>query len=194
MFTQPQDLTSGVNGNPASLTQFAGTQFSFGGAWAEPTFNMNQSAPIPALDVLPYSAKSTAPGVPIGNIGVTQDLHELGMPATFALGFVTTSGVFADFRQMPASNGTNAALTIFSLPVAVGVDLNERLSVGASLALAMPGPRTPSTPRPDRTSAASSRETSGRCVTVKRCSRSRVSIGFPPALGSWISCRESTWT
>ena len=29
---RPQDLASGINGNPATLTQFAGTQFMFGGA------------------------------------------------------------------------------------------------------------------------------------------------------------------
>ncbi|MHB0958316.1 MAG: OmpP1/FadL family transporter [Pirellulaceae bacterium] len=136
---QPQDLTSGINGNPATLTQFAGTQFNFGGAWAEPTFNMSQQAQIPILDpfplIEPYSAKSTAPGVPVGNIGLTQDLSELGLPATLALGFITTSGVFADFRHVPESHGTNAAMSIFSLPVAVGVDLTDRLSAGASLGL-----------------------------------------------------------
>jgi long-chain fatty acid transport protein len=39
---KPQDLTSGINGNPATLTQFVGTQVMFGGAWTEPTFNMTQ--------------------------------------------------------------------------------------------------------------------------------------------------------
>lgn len=132
---RPQDLTSGINGNPATLTQFAGTQFMFGGAWTEPTFNMTQTQDLLLLGVDPFSAKSTAPGVPVGNIGVTQDLSELGLPASFALGFVTTSGAFADFRHMPESNGTNTALTIFSLPVALGIDVTDRLSVGASLAL-----------------------------------------------------------
>lgn len=41
-----QDLTSAINGNPASITQFKGTQFIFGGAWAESTFNLTQTAPI----------------------------------------------------------------------------------------------------------------------------------------------------
>ena len=44
---KPQDLQSALNGNPASLTQFRGTQFSFGGGWVEPTFNMSQSSNIP---------------------------------------------------------------------------------------------------------------------------------------------------
>jgi long-chain fatty acid transport protein len=132
---RPQDLTSSINGNPATLAQFAGTQVLFSGAWAEPTFNMTQDQSLPLLGVDPFSAKSTAPGVPVGNIGVTQDLSELGLPATFALGFVTTSGSFADYRHVPESNGTNTALTIFSLPVALGVDLTDRLSMGASLAM-----------------------------------------------------------
>ncbi len=132
---RPQDLTSSINANPATLTQFAGTQVMFGAAWTEPTFNMTQEQALPLLDVNLFSAKSTAPGVPVGNIGVTQELCELGLPATFALGFVTTSGAFADFRHVPQSNGTNTALTIFSLPVALGVELTDRLSGGASLAL-----------------------------------------------------------
>jgi long-subunit fatty acid transport protein len=49
---QPQDLLSGINANPASLTQFTGTQFLFRGALAEPTFNMTQTTPIPLLGVV----------------------------------------------------------------------------------------------------------------------------------------------
>ena len=135
---QPQDLVSAINGNPAALTQFRGTQFIFGGAWAEPTFNLTQTSNIPIVGpplIEPFSAKSTAPGTPMGNIGVTQDLSMMGLPATFGIGFVTTSGCFVDFRQVPESRGTNSASTIFNLPVAVGMDLSDRLSAGASMAV-----------------------------------------------------------
>ena len=135
---QPQDLTSAINANPAALTQFPGTQFLFGGAWAEPTFNLTQTSNIPFAGpalIEPYSARSTAPGAPAGNFGVTQDLSELGLPATLGLGFVTTSGGFVDFRQVPESHGTNTASTIFNLPAALGVNISDRLSVGASAAL-----------------------------------------------------------
>lgn len=135
---RPQDLTSAINANPASLTQFRGTQFIFGGAWAEPTINMDQRSNIPVVGqpfVEPYSAKSTAPGVPAGNIGVTQDLSALGLPVTFGIGFVTTAGGLVDYRQVPESNGTNTGIVIFNMPAAVGVDLTERLSLGASLGL-----------------------------------------------------------
>ncbi|MFM8250648.1 MAG: OmpP1/FadL family transporter [Planctomycetota bacterium] len=135
---QPQDLVSGINANPATLTQFAGTQFQFGGAWAEPTFDLTQSSVIPAIGpplIEPFSAKSNAPGTPVGNIGVTQNLNELGLPVTFGIGFVTTAGGFVDFRHVPESHGTSSALSIFSMPVSLGVQLTDRLSVGASTAM-----------------------------------------------------------
>ncbi|XZE33380.1 OmpP1/FadL family transporter [Pirellulaceae bacterium SH501] len=136
---RPQDLTSSLNANPASLTQFRGTQFTFAGGWAEATFNMTQASNIPVVGqnplVEPYSAKSTAPGVPAGNIGLTQDLDELGLPATVGVGFVTSAGAFADYRHVPQSGGTNAGLAIFSMPVGVGVDVTDRLTLGSSLAL-----------------------------------------------------------
>jgi long-chain fatty acid transport protein len=136
---RPQDLTSAINANPASLVQFRGTQFLFGGAWSEPTFNLTQTSSIPALSpeprIEPFSAKSAAPGIPAGNIGLTQDLEELGLPATLGIGFLTTAGGFIDFRHVPESGGTNSGQAIFSLPVALGVELTDRLSLGASMAL-----------------------------------------------------------
>lgn len=62
---RPQDLLSGVNANPASLTQFKGTQFLFSGAWAEATINQTQTGNIPFAGpplIEPFSAKSTVPG------------------------------------------------------------------------------------------------------------------------------------
>ena len=62
---RPQDLTSAMNANPASLSQFRGTQFSFGGGWAEATYNLTQTSNIPVVGpdplIEPFSAKSTAP-------------------------------------------------------------------------------------------------------------------------------------
>lgn len=136
---RPQDLTSALNGNPASLTQFKGTQFLFGGAWAEPTFNTTQTDQIPLgvgdPEIRPFSARSTAPGTPMGNIGVTQDLSQLGMPATFGIGFVTTAGGFVDYRQVPNSNGTNSGMAVFNIPMSLGLEVTDRLSIGASMAL-----------------------------------------------------------
>jgi long-chain fatty acid transport protein len=139
---RPQDLTSALNGNPAAITQFRGTQFLFGGAWAEPTFNLTQTAPIgppifvnpPLIDSFP-TAKSTAPGIPAGNIGVTQELSAYGLPITVGMGFITSAGGMVDFRNVPASRGTNSGMAIFSMPVTLGVQVTDRLSLGATGAL-----------------------------------------------------------
>ena len=58
--SRPQDLQSGINGNPATLRQFQGTQFSFGGAWADANYHVSQADPLPLLGVTPFSAKSGA--------------------------------------------------------------------------------------------------------------------------------------
>ena len=131
---QPQDLTSAINANPATLTQFAGTQFLFGGAWVEPTYNLSHVGGV-LPNVGTFSAKSEAPGLVAGNIGVTQSLSSIGVPATFGLAFISDAAGAADFRQVPASNGTNAALTVLEMSPAVGVALNEQWSLGGSLSL-----------------------------------------------------------
>jgi long-chain fatty acid transport protein len=135
---RPQDFLSGINGNPASLTQFQGTQFTFSGAWAEATFNQTQSGNIPFAGppiVTPFSAKSSAPGSAVANIGVAQELSELGLPATLGVGFVTTSGALTNYTHVPQSGGTGTGLFVFNLPVSLGVDMTERWSIGTSVAL-----------------------------------------------------------
>ena len=131
----PQDFLSSINGNPASLTQYTGTQFTFSGNWAEASLLMQQTAPLPLVGVTPFSAKSTAPGVPSGNIGVVQDLMPLGLPARFGIGFITAAAGGADFRQVPASNRTNSALQVFEMTSILSVDLTERLSIGAGMSM-----------------------------------------------------------
>lgn len=133
---QPQDLISAINANPATLTQFRGTQFIMGGSWGEPTINLaHQQGQLPMLGT--FRAKSEAQGVMAPSIGVTQDLTMLGLPATFGIGFVSSAGGFVDFRQAPQSAGTNSALSVFEAMMALGVNVTERLSVGASLAIGM---------------------------------------------------------
>jgi long-chain fatty acid transport protein len=82
---RPQDLQSAIHGNPATLTQFQGTQFGFSGAWVEPTFNWQQmGGSLP--NVGDFAAKSEAEGAVLGNIGVTQDFDALGLPSTVGIG------------------------------------------------------------------------------------------------------------
>jgi long-chain fatty acid transport protein len=84
----------------------------------------------------PFSAKSTAPGTPLSNIGVTQELSEiLGFDVVVGAGMVTTAGAAADFRQVPQSNGTNTSILLLNAPVSMGVQATERLSLGATTSL-----------------------------------------------------------
>lgn len=132
---RPQDLQSAINGNPATLRQFRGTQFSFGGGWAEATYRITQLDPLPLVGVTPFSAKSGTPGAAGGNIGVTQDFGALGLPATVGIGFLSNAGAGVDFRIVPESNGTSAQYVALDITAGVGVDLTDRLSAGGALTL-----------------------------------------------------------
>lgn len=130
--SQPQDLQSAINGNPATLRRFEGTQFSFGGAWADVNYSVTQNASLPLVGVDPFSAVSGTPGGLMGNIGVTQDLDSSGLPATMGLGFISNAGAGVDFRNVPESNGTSAQYLALDLVAGLAVDLADRLSFGAS--------------------------------------------------------------
>ncbi|MEZ6073577.1 MAG: hypothetical protein R3C10_25695 [Pirellulales bacterium] len=132
---RPQDFLSAINGNPATMTDFGGTQFSFGGAWAEATYNIDQNASLPLVGVDPFSAKSATPGSVCPNIGVTHDFSSAGLPVVWGMGLFTNAGAGADFRQVPASNGTNSYYLALDFTTGVGVAVSDRLSLGASMTM-----------------------------------------------------------
>jgi len=133
----PQDVQSAVYGNPATMTQYQGTQFAFGSAWVEPTYNLSVADPgLPLLGIQPFSnAKSDAQGVAPVNIGITHDLSASGLPVTFGLGLMAGSGAGVDFRHVPQGNGTNATFVALDVVTGAGIDLTERLSMGTSVVL-----------------------------------------------------------
>jgi long-chain fatty acid transport protein len=130
---RPQDHLSAINGNPATLTDFPGTHFTFGGAWAEPTYNITQLEPLPLVGVDPYSGKSNQPGSSIANIGVAQELSVAGVPVVLGLGFITSAGLGTSFRQVPESNGTSSQYANLDLVSALGVPVTDRLSAGGAI-------------------------------------------------------------
>ena len=132
---QPQDLQSAINGNPATLTQFRGTQFSFGGGWIEATYDISQPVDLPLLGITSFDGKSNLQGSGLGNIGVTQELSALGMPITFGIGFLSNAGAGVDFRHVPESNGTSADYVALDIVNSVGVNVTDKFSVGTSLIL-----------------------------------------------------------
>lgn len=130
----PQDLQSAINGNPAALTQYRGTQFGLGGAWIEPTYNVSV-AEDGLIFVDAFEAKSDAQGIAAPNIGVTQDFNAWGLPVTMGLGLMAGSGAGVDFREVAASKGTYASLVALDIIAGAGVCLTDRLSLGASIIL-----------------------------------------------------------
>ncbi len=132
--SRPQDVTSAINANPATLTQFHGTHFSFGGAWIEPTFNLQHDGGV-LPNIGSFDSKSEAQGSAGANIGVSQDFSALGVPATLGFGFTTAAGAAADFNDVVASNGTSSSQFILEMTSAVGIDLTDRWAIGGSLSL-----------------------------------------------------------
>lgn len=143
----PQDVQSAIYGNPATMTQYRGTQFALGGAWIEPTYNLtvaNPGLPLPGGNIGPFAnEKSDAQGIAAPNIGITQDLNAQGMPVTIGLGLMAGSGAGVDFRHVPTARGTHASLVALDIVAGAGVDLMDRLSLGASIVVSqatMDGP------------------------------------------------------
>jgi long-chain fatty acid transport protein len=138
---RPQDVPSAIFGNPATLTQFQGTQFTFGGAWVEgyPTITNNGDLNT-ANPGVPFSVTSRAQGQAIPEIGVTQDFECYGLPGTVGIGLGGLAGVGSEYRgRAPAGsfvNNLSSSLLILGINLDAGVKLNDSLSVGAAFTLA----------------------------------------------------------
>ncbi len=133
---RPQDLISAINANPATLTQYSGTQFTIGGAFAGSTFNLRQTGDIglPATPIItPFSAKSQTPGAAVPSVGVSQDLEAYGLPVTLGLGLIGAAGAGTDFRKRPESNGTSTYLSILEFAASAGAKLTDRVSLGTTM-------------------------------------------------------------
>ena len=137
---RPQDVPSAIFGNPASLSQFQGTQFSMGGAWVEgyPTItnngSLNQQNPGQSFSVTSRTQGFAAPA-----IGVTQDLRSRGLPGTLGLGLTGLSGLGAEYRgrapENDSLNNLSGEYMVLGINIGAGFDLTDRLSVGASMTL-----------------------------------------------------------
>ncbi len=130
---RPQDVQSAFTGNPATLAQFLGTQFSFGGGWVEPTINVDNDATLPLAGIDSFDAKSQQPGSALGNIAVTQDCSALGLPVTWGIGLLSGVGLGVKYVDVPESNGSASSLLGLNIGSGVGVQLTDRMAVGAQL-------------------------------------------------------------
>ena len=102
----PQDVPAAVFGNPATLSQFQGTQFTLGGGWVEgyPTVTNDGSLNQCSDPGQPFSFTSGTEGFAATEIGVSQDLRSLGLPGTLGLGVAGLSGLGAEYRDRVPQN------------------------------------------------------------------------------------------
>ncbi|HEY1065514.1 MAG TPA: outer membrane protein transport protein [Pirellulales bacterium] len=132
---RPQDLLSTFNANPATMSQFEGTQFVLGSAWADPNIRITQTQALPIANVDPFTQSSAAPGALAGNIGVVQNFNDYDLPIAVGAGLVSTSGGNLDFRSNPATNGTSAQILVLNVVTGASVQVTEKLSIGAGMSL-----------------------------------------------------------
>jgi long-chain fatty acid transport protein len=112
---EPQYVPAAVFGNPATLSQFQGTQFTLGGAWVEgyPTVTRHGFVN-PAEN---FSVTSRTRGFVIPSIAVAQDLRPLGLPGSMGLGLSGSSGLGAEpaVEHQPETPPMTSALSTWCL-------------------------------------------------------------------------------
>ncbi|MCU7842018.1 MAG: outer membrane protein transport protein [Candidatus Thiodiazotropha sp. (ex Troendleina suluensis)] len=124
---RPQDLTSTVFGNPATLSQFKGTKFSFGATFYMPEVDLTHDGSITGTA---FNENSGTDIFAVPNVAVTQDLRGLGLPATIGLGLTAVSGIGAEFRGNPGSLGAGADFIILGVNAGLGYEVSNNLSLG----------------------------------------------------------------
>ena len=126
---RPQDTVSSVFGNPASLTQFTGTQFTFGATFYKPEVKLQHDGSVTGTA---FTERSNTDIFPVPQIAVTQDLRGLNLPATLGLGLTATSGIGTNFRGDAGSLGAGAEFIVFGVNAGLGYELTNNLSLGAA--------------------------------------------------------------
>ncbi len=167
---KPLDNVSAIFGNPAALTDWTGTEFTFGATYYKPEVRLDHYSDgngfgLPTFagnvshDTLNNPAFSTDLGVPFdrpryggvaitnqhfddavnGNegyivpqVGVTQDLRPLGLPAVLGAGLTAVSGIGVEFRHVEETLGLGAEFIVLGANFALGWELNEKVSIGGA--------------------------------------------------------------
>jgi long-chain fatty acid transport protein len=134
---RPQDVAGAIFGNPATLAQFPGTQFSMGGAWVEAYPTATHDGFLDARP--PYSVTSRTQGFAGSEIGVIQDLRSRGLPGGLGVGLAGLSGIGDEYRGLAPDgsilNNLSNEYMVLGINLAAGFELTDRLSAGAALTL-----------------------------------------------------------
>jgi long-chain fatty acid transport protein len=137
---RPQDVPSAIFGNPATLAQFHGTQFTMGGSWVEGYPSISYDGGDPTIGPTPFTVTSRTEGFTGSEIGVTHDLRPLGFRGTMGMGLAGLSGVGAEYRGLvPESpnllNNLSEEYLVLGVNLGAGFELTDRFAVGATVTL-----------------------------------------------------------
>ncbi|MYB89195.1 MAG: hypothetical protein F4X93_04460 [Proteobacteria bacterium] len=169
---KPLDNVSAIFGNPAALTDWTGTEFTFGATYYKPEVRLDHygglglptlAGNVPAASLAAFDgptfagadlgtanpAGSATPGQAITNqffddavngnegyivpqVGVTQDLRPLGLPAVLGAGLTAVSGIGVEFRHVEETLGLGAEFIVLGANFSLGWELNEQVSIGGA--------------------------------------------------------------
>ena len=128
---RPQDLGASVFGNPATLTQFKGTQFMFGATF----YNVDVEATHDGSTTgTAWSGDSNAGPYLVPNVAVSQQITD---DMVAAGGLTVVSGVGSDFRGVPGSLDPLAEILVYGANAGVGYEIAPNLSLGAMATIAL---------------------------------------------------------
>jgi len=129
---RPQDNVSATFGNPATLTEFKGTEFTFGATFYKPEVTVEHDGSVTGAA---FKQESGTDIFPVPQVAVTQDLRGLDIPGTLGLGLTAVSGIGSEFRGAPESLGAGAEFIIFGVNAGAGFELTDNLNLGASVTI-----------------------------------------------------------
>ena len=129
---KPLDNVSAIFGNPAGLSEFRGTEFTFGATWYKPNVELTSSITKSFALGQEFKEGNGNEGYLVPEIGVTQDLRGLGIPGTLGAGVTATNGIGAEFRENPNAIGASAELIVIGANLGLSWDLSENLTIGSA--------------------------------------------------------------
>jgi len=130
---KPLDNVSAVFGNPAGLSEFRGTEFTFGATWYKPSAVLEHNGSVTgAVGGGAFKQSNRNEGYLVPQIAVTQDLRGLGIPGTLGAGVTATNGIGVEYRKNTNAIGTGAELIVLGANFGLSWDLTENFTVGAA--------------------------------------------------------------
>ena len=130
---KPLDNVSAVFGNPAGLSEFRGTEFTFGATWYKPSAVLEHDGTVTsAVGGGAFKQSNRNEGYLVPQIAVTQDLRGLGIPGTLGAGVTATNGIGVEYRKDPNAIGASAELIVIGANFGLSWDLTQNLTVGAA--------------------------------------------------------------